>query len=301
MKIALNDNGKRIDIDEARIDETYYCPICHQPLLQKRGQVKAFHFAHHPSSDCLDHWHYDMSAWHYTWQDRYASEEQEIVKEFLVKTHRADVLLEVEKTVIEFQHSEISISEFEDRNHFYNQLGYRVIWVFDMMEEYQRKDIFLLDEKKSKEKYFYRYPKKIFASFDYRKEDVILFFQIAEEDIRLLKVTWTSPKGIYRFCADEFSLDEFLSFSRNEKMEVVYPKSSIPYLLHDNQGVPIIVRNKDTREEYLVSPHAMDDYGKYHHIYGKTSNSFGEYHDKSVPIHDAMKPCWVIIWKPKKK
>lgn len=43
--------------------------------------------------------------------------------------HRADVV--VGKTVIEFQHSNISPEIFQKRSRFYIELGYKVIWVFD--------------------------------------------------------------------------------------------------------------------------------------------------------------------------
>ncbi len=304
MKIALDNNGKRTIIEEARTDETYFCPICHQPLLQKRGLIKAFHFAHFPNTDCIDHWHYDMSMWHYSWQNRFSRDEQEIVRMKDGKIHRADVLLEEKKTVIEFQHSEISISEFEDRNRFYNELGYRVIWVFDMVEEYENHDIALLDEERSEEKFSYRYPKKIFSSIDYHKEDVTLFFQISpkeEGEILLLRVTWVSPKGIYRFCGKKTTLKQFMGFARKEKEIIEYPKNSIPYHLDKNKGSPLIVRNIKTREEYLISSHAMENYETYHHIFGKTSNSFGEYTEKSVILNDAFQPNWVVIWKPRGK
>ena len=45
-------------------------------------------------------------------------------------------LLEYEKVVFEFQHSALSSSEFYERNSFYNALGYKVIWVFDAIEQY---------------------------------------------------------------------------------------------------------------------------------------------------------------------
>ena len=45
------------------------------------------------------------------------------------KKHRADVL--INGYVIEFQHSPISRDEIKERNEFYTNCGYKVIWVFD--------------------------------------------------------------------------------------------------------------------------------------------------------------------------
>lgn len=49
--------------------------------------------------------------------------------------HRADVL--VDRTVVEFQHSILSPSVFDDRNNFYLNLGYKVVWVFDISNLYK--------------------------------------------------------------------------------------------------------------------------------------------------------------------
>ena len=69
-----------------------------------------------------------MSEWHYQWQNQFPLINQENVFTLNGRTHRADVF--INKTVIEFQHSPISKNEFEDRNRFYNGLGFYVIWIF---------------------------------------------------------------------------------------------------------------------------------------------------------------------------
>ena len=53
--------------------------------------------------------------------------DMKIVKVKDGQKHRADVLIEDKKVVYEFQHSSLSAEEFEDRNSFYNSLGYKVI------------------------------------------------------------------------------------------------------------------------------------------------------------------------------
>lgn len=299
MKYALDKENKRVSILQANIDEKYCCPICHKDVLQKRGEIKAFHFAHFPASPCIDHWHYDMSLWHSSWQNRFKEDEQEVIKTFENKTHRADVLLENEKTVIEFQHSEISKKEYEDRNHFYNQLGYKVIWVFDMQEEYEKQSIGLLDSKRSDEKYYYHYPKKIFASFDYKDKGVQLFFHIKGEDenIWLLKIIWCAPNGIYRFCGELYSLPRFLREMRNIETQFENVKNTIPYLLKQNPDSIIIVRNKKTYDEYLLNKDSLKNYQKYHRFYGRTKDSFGAFKGESIAIKDALKPSWVLLWK----
>ena len=46
-------------------------------------------------------------------------------------------LLEDKKVVYEFQHSPLSPEELDDRNAFYNSLGYKVIWIFDLFDQYE--------------------------------------------------------------------------------------------------------------------------------------------------------------------
>lgn len=305
MIVAIDKDKRRVHISSAKDGEKYYCPICNKEVLQRKGQIKAHHFAHFPNSNCIDKWHYEMSDWHFDWQNRFDEKYLEIVKTFQNKTHRADVLIEDEKVVIEFQHSDISIKEYEDRNYFYHKLGYKVIWLFDMREEYENKNICYLDEESNNEKFYYLYPKKIFSNFDYKNDDVSLFFQLKGEkednSIKIIKITWVSPKGIYRFCGKKYNLNQFLSFCKNEKVKVEYEKLSIPYFLLSNPGVPIIVRNRKTLEEFLISPNALENLDKYRAIYGKTSDSFGKYTKKSEIILDAFKPNWILLWKPKKK
>lgn len=139
MVIALDKNNKRVHIDDAKRDEKYYCHTCGEELCLKKGNIKMHHFSHRPDSNCDDRWHYDMSEWHLLWQSQFPIDNQEIVFEADGKRHRADVF--VDNTVIEFQHSKISYEEFQERNNFYNSLGYKVIWIFDAIEAYQNKNL----------------------------------------------------------------------------------------------------------------------------------------------------------------
>ena len=136
MFFAIDKNGERVHINDVLDDETYFCPSCGEELALKKGSIKLHHFSHKSNSLCNDAWHYDMSEWHSEWQNKFPKQYQEIVKTFEGETHRADVLIEETKVVIEFQHSPLSFEEFIDRNGFYVELGYTVIWVFDVEEQY---------------------------------------------------------------------------------------------------------------------------------------------------------------------
>lgn len=132
MFIAWDKDHNRVYSENAVKGVDYFCPCCEEKLILKNGNYVATHFAHKHNTECRDDWHYDMSEWHKRMQDYFDKDCQEIVLKSDGEIHRADVL--VDNTVIEFQHSPITVEEFNKRNIFYTSLGYRIVWVFDANE-----------------------------------------------------------------------------------------------------------------------------------------------------------------------
>ncbi len=130
MFTAYDENGNKVSISRAEKGKSYFCPICHEQLSVKKGKIKILHFSHKPDSSCVEDWG-DMSEWHLAWQEKFPEECREIVLEKGDEVHRADVCIEEKKLVIEFQHSPISCEDFNRRNQFYTDCGYRLVWVFD--------------------------------------------------------------------------------------------------------------------------------------------------------------------------
>ena len=81
-----------------------------------------------------------MSEWHFEWQSKFPIDSREVVVERDGVVHRADIL--INDTVIEFQHSPINGEEFEARNSFYKNCGYRVVWLFDVADKMRFDDCF---------------------------------------------------------------------------------------------------------------------------------------------------------------
>ena len=240
MRFALDKDGKRVYIEQTHIKQDYFCPECGEKLVLKKGEIRMHHFAHPAHSQCTDSWHYDMSDWHMRWQARFPLETQEIVKIKDGQKHKADVLLEDKKVVYEFQHSPMTAEEFDDRNVFYNSLGYKVIWIFDVSEQYESGAI----ENYKSDLYKWTKPKRTFNNFVPKDNpNVELYFQLqvsAEEnetivhlkssleagyeihlqniklyyeehkddEIELVKVTWAPEDGFERFATDGFIYDE---------------------------------------------------------------------------------------------
>lgn len=213
MRIALDDNQNRIFIDDAIAKRDYFCPSCGAPLLQRKGEVRQHHFSHQPNYFCTDSWEreYDMSAWHYEWQNRFPECNQEVLLTWGETKHRADVL--IGRTVIEFQHSSLSGAQFNNRNNFYQSLGYKVIWVFDLIEAFENEKLTCINEENIR-RFQWTRPRKTFNDLDIINGQVELFFQIRDsEDDCLVKVTDVSSGGFEEFeAAKSFSKDEFMKY-----------------------------------------------------------------------------------------
>lgn len=196
MRFALDQNNNRVHVDSADPKESYFCPTCGEKLVLKKGEIRVHHFAHPANSKCLDNWDYDMSDWHVHWQEQFPHDSQEVVKERDGKKHRADVLLEDCKTVIEFQHSPLKPSEFAERNRFYNSLGYKVVWIFDVIEAYANYSLRnikngWLDKNGWQKGWRWSRPRSSFHGFCPQESDVVLFLQLfcePQDDERLQKI-----------------------------------------------------------------------------------------------------------------
>lgn len=205
MLIGIDKDGNRVHIDNADRTTKYYCPCCKSELIPKRGKERIHHFAHCKCNECNDSWRYDMTDWHYQWQNRFPLECLEVVKNYNGETHRADVLIEEFKTVFEFQHSPMPSWEFIERNSFYNKLGYKVIWIFDIEQQYQ-------NDKLSKRENHWEWYRPIrtfddYEAFPYSGE---LFFEYNNTDITLMRVTaYRGKAGTSYFYTDGNEYDDY--------------------------------------------------------------------------------------------
>lgn len=184
MLKAKDKNGFLVYIDDADPDQQYYCQVCDQPVMQKRGEIRIHHFSHYSPHGthadivpCCDHWSYDMSDWHMEWQKRFSKDDIEKVLKNNGLKHIADLL--IDDIVVEFQHSSISLDDFNDRNEFYTGLGYKVIWVFDVSEDFLKGRI---RDGNYDGSYKWAYAKKLFRELDFGKAKATIYFQFGNCD-----------------------------------------------------------------------------------------------------------------------
>lgn len=210
MIIALDRERNRRHIDDAPTSLSYYCPCCGETLLQRRGEQRRHHFAHYPGAVCTDTWsgHYDMSDWHFLWQDLFPKENQEIILDFGEVRHRADVM--IGRTVVEFQHSTIGVKSFQERNSFYLNLGHKVIWVFDLSKRFVEKQLTCDAEERV---FQWKRPAMAFRDFRPMAGRLELFFYLRDAEKCIVKVAEVPARGFETFTVSGwFSKAQFLEY-----------------------------------------------------------------------------------------
>lgn len=325
MLKAIDKNDNLVLIDNADENEMYFCPICHQPLVQKRGDIREHHFSHigprgfneKSYVPCSDTWHYDKTPWHFQWQKRFADECIEKVITRGNEKHIADVL--VNDIVIEFQHSAISIEDFRKRNTFYNACGYKVIWVFDLIEESESGRIDYSED--CDNEYHWSYVKKLFREIDLKSEHATIFFQFDEDEHEegacvLQRVTnsYNEFRLFYTDFENALSIQSFVQKAKENSFEFYNKKApvkltkeiidSLPdsktiYELWSENYAWMVVENMPTGKRMLIK----GSYGemwtdKQGRIKGKYSNSFNgkyTYSNDFYVVWDAERPIWRLI------
>ncbi|MGB4661755.1 MAG: competence protein CoiA family protein [Mobilitalea sp.] len=213
MYIAIDQDNNRVYIDDAILGRDYFCPACTERLSMRCGEKRHHYFAHFPGSICMDSWdgQYDMSDWHRDWQNLFPTKNQEVLVQLGEIKHRADVL--IGKTIIEFQHSPMSTETFNKRNAFYHDLGYKVVWVFDLVEECEESKI-TQDTDAEGIVLEWKRPRNTFNWYDIKNGQIELFLQLHEEGEKcLIKVYDTAAEGFSRFTASGwYSKEDFLEY-----------------------------------------------------------------------------------------
>lgn len=231
MEFALNRNNYRIHAFNANKQDEYFCPLCHRKVILRRGRINVEHFAH--LSRCEDTWNYDMSEWHSQWQQQFPKKNQEVIIEFNGEKHRADVM--ACGYVIEFQHSPITAEEFNERNQFYLSYGKKVVWIFDLSDEFNSGRIECYEEWSSNNdnggKFKWNYPKRFLQNYlPQDNNDIIVFFQFYNsvhsdrDEAYMERVTWAIKEdgisNFKRFCTSYYpgNFLELLEWIKGHKL-----------------------------------------------------------------------------------
>lgn len=204
MEFAINHNRERTHAADANKQDEYVCPLCHKKVVLRKGEINVVHFAH--QSKCDDTWSYDMSAWHSEWQQQFPKKNQEVVIELNAEKHRADVI--ACGYVIEFQHSPITAYEFNERNQFYLSYGKKVIWIFDLIDEFESGRIECYNDWSNDNdnggKFKWSYSKRFLQNYiPQNDKNIIVFFQFFDsqhdnrDETYMERVTWAIEEDGY--------------------------------------------------------------------------------------------------------
>lgn len=123
MFYANNENGIRI---EPTPSAGGICPTCGERVISKCGTIVSWHWSHLAGKDC-DPWSEGETEWHLSWKRLVLPGRCEVrMPGFNGKDHRADIVGNGD-TVVELQHSPISVEEIQEREWFYENM----VWLFD--------------------------------------------------------------------------------------------------------------------------------------------------------------------------
>ena len=181
LTFALDPTDARVYVDDTASNMDYFCPTCGSPVIPRKGEVRRHHFAHKGGGPCADGWSrsYDDSEWHHLWQERFPRENQEITLTLGEVRHRADVLTET--TVVEFQRSALTPEQFNERNTFYQDLGYKVVWLYDLRDAFREGALREEPHKDAGLRFSWGNPRKAFRAYDLERGNVDLFLQLRDE------------------------------------------------------------------------------------------------------------------------
>ncbi len=121
----------------------------------------------------------------------------------------------VGKTVVEFQHSDFSEKNFKERNLFYDNLGYKVVWLFDMSNQVASGNLHYQEnsERDNTLLFSWKKPKRAFDCYDVKTGHIDLFFQISDSEKCIVRVIDVSDSGFGSFTTTALmTKDDFLAY-----------------------------------------------------------------------------------------
>jgi hypothetical protein len=132
-------NGEEIHIRDYIEGSYATCISNHHELISVKGNYNKHHFRHKHSCDVNNS---PLSEWHSEWQSHFKYIEVQFpLREGQIKSRRADIVIgdfviDVQYTnkpgtVVEVQHSPITLDEVNHRNHDYGLHHKKVLWIID--------------------------------------------------------------------------------------------------------------------------------------------------------------------------
>lgn len=138
MYIANDENCNQIFAQEAKKQQSYFCPVCDTPVVLKAGNIKVPHFSHQHIMQCSRYLYKRESMLHlklkhdlYLELNKYYDTAMEF---YLESIEQIPDLLINKYWALEIQLSRISPELILSRTEGYYKLGMKVMWLLDERE-----------------------------------------------------------------------------------------------------------------------------------------------------------------------
>ena len=256
--------------------------------------------------------HFQNGPWHVEWQDKFKSFcaiEKYIKNPTTGKWKYADAFYEDKKICVEFQHSYIDFY-FEERNDFYNSLGIKTIWLYDLTK---------LEVKKIDDK-----------TYEILEDNANGFFRISEKEENLkdnIVLIQAKDRKIYRInelkrkeIDDKlkstirifnpisiYTEEEFLNAVKevdNTLLTIKFDDEIDTLYKLWKKYKPEVARFLNTQTGWFV--HINMDPSVQYNNYGKVSGVMSQDQYFNIPgkfteVYGANKKIWKLVWKNEDK
>ena len=132
MKMLMaSDKEKLVSASAAKDGKKYYCPICKEELILKRGNVNSPHFAHFKNSQCVIAMEDGESNEHLMGKEQllnFIDKRNTHVEKYLSEINQRPDLM-YRNIAFEFQCSPISVKRLEERIEGYRKLHMKSLWI----------------------------------------------------------------------------------------------------------------------------------------------------------------------------
>lgn len=258
---------------------------------------------------------FEESQWHKKWKEKmsdFCCIEKAIKNPLTKKWKIADAFIDKTKTCIEFQHSYIAL-DFEERNKFYDELKYRIVWLYDLSYANTRKNeqgyIEILEDNS---KGFFRVsenPDNLRNHFVYIQVKSGLIYRIRK--LNRLDISSDKKSTIRYFASDEvYTEKEFIAALKNNS---IITKNNASMLKHrdtkslnelwDKKYRYMIVKNVETDKKICINHNGVGgmyrDFNskciKYKYVENNGYKSFFSNKEYFLTRKDEQKAIWLLM------